>query len=45
LAVRIGRKGGQARAKKLTKSQRYASALHAITIRWARAKLAQEITT
>jgi hypothetical protein len=43
-AVALGSNGGKKRAKKMTKEQRRASALHAITIRWdrERAKAAKE---
>ncbi len=37
-AVKLGRKGGKATAKKLTKAQRRANALKAIRARWAKAK-------
>ncbi len=38
-AVAMGRKGGLARAKSLTKTQRVAIAKHAIATRWAQTRL------
>jgi hypothetical protein len=44
-AVALGRKGGQARAKKLTPEERSDSARKAVEARWAKTeKLVKEIT-
>ena len=41
-AVAMGRAGGKARAKKMTKAERSANAKQAVNARWAKVKLAKE---